>query len=98
MDNKENTYQQLQSHFNKIGELENIAEIAYWDEATMMPEGSGEARGKSLATLSGVIHELKTDIKIRDWLLESEGNNSLDLWQKANVFEITWRPTMKKSP
>ena len=88
MDNKEHTYQQLQSHFNKIGELENIAEIAYWDEATMMPEGSGEARGKSLATLSGVIHELKTDIKIRDWLLESEGNNSLDLWQKANVFEI----------
>ena len=54
----------------------------------MMPEGSGEARGKSLATLSGVIHELKTDIKIVDWLLESESDNSLDLWQKANIFEI----------
>ena len=43
MNNKQSSYQQLQSHFNKIGELENIAEIAYWDEATMMPEGSGEA-------------------------------------------------------
>ena len=87
---KDNTsaYQQLHNHFDKIGELENIAEIAYWDEATMMPEGSGETRGKSLATLSGVIHELKTDPKIDDWLKESEGDNSLDLWQKANVFEI----------
>ena len=79
MNNKQSAYQQLQSHFNKIGELENIAEIAYWDEATMMPEGSGEARGKSLATLSGVIHELKTDTKIEEWLLGSEGDNSLDL-------------------
>ncbi len=87
---KDNTsaYQQLHNHFDKIGELENIAEIAYWDEATMMPEGSGETRGKSLATLSGFIHELKTDPKIDDWLKESEGDNSLDLWQKANVFEI----------
>ncbi len=88
MNNKQSAYQQLQSHFNKIGELENIAEIAYWDEATMMPEGSGEARGKSLATLSGVIHELKTDTKIEEWLLGSEGDNSLDLWEQANVFEI----------
>ena len=68
MNNKQSAYQQLQSHFNKIGELENIAESAYWDEATMMPEGSGEARGKSLATLSGVIHELTTDTKIEEWL------------------------------
>ena len=88
MKNNNSAYQQLHDHFDKIGELENIAEIAYWDEATMMPEGSGETRGKSLATLSGVIHELKTDPKIGDWLSESEGDNSLDLWQKANVFEI----------
>ena len=88
MKDNANAYQQLHTHFDKIGELENIAEIAYWDEATMMPEGSGETRGKSLATLSGVIHELKTEQKIGDWLLESEGDNSLDLWQKANVFEI----------
>ena len=46
-------YQRLHSHFDKIGELENIAEISHWDEATMMPEGSGETRGRSLATLSG---------------------------------------------
>ena len=88
MKNNNSAYQQLHDHFDKIGELENIAEIAYWDEATMMPEGSGETRGKSLATLSGVIHELKTDPKIGDWLSKSEGNNSLDPWQKANVFEI----------
>ena len=68
MNNKQSAYQQLQSHFNKIGELENIAEIAYWDEATMMPDGSVEDRGKSLDTLSGVIHELKTDAKIEEWI------------------------------
>ena len=81
-------YQRLHSHFDKIGELENIAEISHWDEATMMPEGSGETRGRSLATLSGVIHDLKTDPKISEWLDESEGDNSLDQWQKANLFEI----------
>ena len=46
MNNKQSAYQQLQSHFNKIGELENMWRSPK-DEATMMPEGSGKLEAKS---------------------------------------------------
>ena len=88
MSSTSSPYQLLASHFDKIGDLEDIAEISSWDEATVMPEGGGRARGKSLATLSGTIHELKTDQRIKEWLSLTDGDNSLDSWQKANVLEI----------
>ncbi len=40
-----NAYEQLTEHFRKIGDLEHVYSISSWDEAAMMPEGGGAARG-----------------------------------------------------
>ncbi|WBV71505.1 hypothetical protein PGH42_17845 [Legionella pneumophila] len=34
-------YQQLEQHFKKYYDFENLAAIVSWDEATMMPAGVG---------------------------------------------------------
>jgi len=80
-------YQNLFRQFKKIADLEHVQSISFWDEASMMPTGGGEARGQAMATLGVLIHELKTDSRIKDWLEQANGED-LDEMQTANVREI----------
>ncbi len=80
-------YQELQDHFQRIGDLRHVQAITSWDEASMMPIGGGAARGRALSTLSVVIHQMETDSKVEDLISEAE-SESLDDWQAANVREI----------
>ena len=82
-----NAYEQLTEHFQKIGDLQHVYAITSWDEAAMMPSGGGEARGKALATLGVMIHELTVASEIGDWL-DNCSNLDLDEWQAANIREI----------
>lgn len=80
-------YEQLADHYRKVGDLNHVYAISSWDEAAMMPEGGGAARGQAMATLGVVIHEMQSDEKIGDWL-DACSNLDLDEWQAANVREI----------
>ncbi|MBL6690551.1 MAG: carboxypeptidase M32 [Pseudomonadales bacterium] len=82
-----NAYEELTDHFCKIGDLQHVYAITSWDEAAMMPSGGGEARGKALATLGVMIHELTVSSEIGDWL-DTCSNLELDEWQQANLREI----------
>lgn len=82
-----NAYEELTDHFRKIGDLQHVYAITSWDEAAMMPAGGGEARGKALATLGVMIHELTVSSEIGDWL-DTCSNLELDEWQQANLREI----------
>ena len=82
-----NAYEELTGHFRKIGDLQHVYAITSWDEAAMMPTGGGEARGKALATLGVMIHELTVDEAIGDWM-DACSNLDLDEWQQANLREI----------
>ncbi len=82
-------YQKLQHHFRKINDLQHVQAITGWDEASMMPVGGGEARGKALATLQVVIHEMTTDPSIAAWIDSAESETeTLGEWQAANLREI----------
>jgi len=59
-----NAYEQLTDHFRKVGDLDHVYSIASWDEAAMMPEGGGAARGHAMATLGVVIHEMQSSEKM----------------------------------
>ena len=48
------SYLALEQHFRRLAQLEHLEAIVAWDEATMMPEGGGEARGEAIATLRGL--------------------------------------------
>ena len=82
-----NAYEQLTDHLKKVADLAHVYSISSWDEAAMMPEGGGAARGQAMATLGVVIHEMQSSEKIADWL-DACSNLDLDDWQAANVREI----------
>ncbi|MEO2175667.1 MAG: carboxypeptidase M32, partial [bacterium] len=80
-------YQNVHDHFREINDLQHVLAITNWDEASMMPVGGGQVRGQALSALQVVIHGLKTDPKIADWL-EAAVTEDLDNWQSANLREI----------
>lgn len=81
-------YTKLQDHFGRISDLNHIQQIVRWDEAAMMPVGGGEARGKAMATLDVVVHELSTDAKLADLISSAESQPDLSEWDKANLGQI----------
>lgn len=47
----------LKNRLMEINNLDNAAALLAWDQATYMPVGGGEARGRQLSTLSRLSHE-----------------------------------------
>ena len=84
------SYQALQDRYQRIGHLEHACAMLGWDEAVMMPAGSGGVRAEAVATLVGMIHDLASAPEIGD-LAEAAANESLDAWQAANVALIQRR-------
>ncbi|MCW8418227.1 carboxypeptidase M32 [Fluoribacter dumoffii] len=81
-----NAYQQLEQHFKKYYDFENLTAIVSWDEATMMPAGGGKARAEALATLSAVQHDWLTHKKVGDLLKQAKDMEGLSVWQQKNLY------------
>ncbi|MEX0942051.1 MAG: carboxypeptidase M32 [Pseudomonadales bacterium] len=81
------SYKQLHEHFSQIYDLRHVEAITSWDEASMMPVGGGEVRGRALSTLSVVIHNLLADPAL-DGLMDAAAKEDLTDWQEANVREM----------
>ncbi|WP_454783228.1 carboxypeptidase M32 [Legionella sp. WA2022007384] len=81
-----NAYQQLEQHFKKYYDFENLAAIVSWDEASMMPPGGGKARAEALATLSAVQHDWLTNKKVGDLIKHAKEIDGLSLWQQKNLY------------
>jgi len=86
-------YLRLEAHFQKINDLQHIAAITGWDEASMMPAGGGDARAQAMSTLNVMIHQLMTDSDVGEWIDGARAGTELDEWQTANLREIdrAWR-------
>ena len=83
------SYLALEQHFRRLAQLEHLEAIVAWDEATMMPEGGGEARGEAIATLRGLMHTEAVSPAVGDWLAEAEAESGkLEEWQLANLREM----------
>ena len=80
-----NSYNSLLLHFEKIIALEQALEILSWDQQTMMPHKGSQNRARQLSLLSGKIHELRTDPKIADLIVEAEAINDDSV--QANILE-----------
>jgi carboxypeptidase Taq len=53
--------EELKTRLATINDLESAAALLGWDQATYMPPGGAEARGRQLATLGRLAHEQFTD-------------------------------------
>lgn len=79
-------YTRLEEKFREITRLREIDAICGWDEACMMPTGSGAGRSEALATLTGVIHERLCDPEIGELINSARAHGvPLDAWQSANL-------------
>jgi carboxypeptidase Taq len=72
----------LKQRLQAINDLNGAAAVLNWDQATYMPAGGAESRGRQLAMLSGLEHERMTDPEIGRLLdaltpwAEAQGNDS----------------------
>ena len=88
------SYQVLESRFLDIFHLDHAEAMLGWDEAVMMPKGSGDARGQALAALAGFIHEKLTAPDMGDLLANATATSGrLSELQQLNLKEMQrrWR-------
>src|SRR6266536_400531 len=87
-------YPELEARFRRLGTVEEAVAMLHWDAAAMMPSGGAAARAEQLATLRVIAHQLLTAPEIADLFAAAQAeDNSLDLWQRANLREMRrrWR-------
>lgn len=83
------SYALLRQHRLKLSHLAHVEAITSWDEAVMMPPGSGEARGDALATLRVLTHHESTRPELADWLHAAEAAaTTLAPEDQANLREM----------
>jgi carboxypeptidase Taq len=63
---------QLKAHIQQIYDLDMARSLLYWDQATYMPPGGAEARGRQISLLTRLSHEQMTDEKVGKLLEELE--------------------------
>lgn len=86
-------YKKLETIFSRWSALRNAASILHWDNATMIPAGSGDTRGEQLTVLAELSHEIITQPVLGDLFDKAEEKvAALDNWQRANLYEMkrTW--------
>jgi carboxypeptidase Taq len=84
-------YRAVEQHFRRLGHLSHAAAILQWDEAVMMPSGSGPKRAEAMATLQVLLHEQLTDPRIAELVAQAEQEaraRKLSDVERANVREI----------
>lgn len=83
----QSAYTQLQARWTKLHHLGHLQSIASWDQATMMPPQSNEARAQAMTELTGVLHALITDPQISAEL-DLAAQETLSPLQVGNVREM----------
>lgn len=78
-------YEKLESRFEDIYHLTHVQAIVGWDEAVMMPAGSGVARAKGLSTLHSHIHNMLIDNEVGELIEQAKEQTELTHWQKKNL-------------
>ena len=80
-------YKKLVEKYERIHHLSHMQSIVSWDQQSMMPSGSSDARAKAMAEFGVIIHEASVDKEIALLLDDTMGEN-LSTIQKASLREM----------
>jgi len=80
-------YSEYEQQLQKIADVKYAAAVLQWDQETYLPPNGADARGRQIATLSEIGHQMFTDDKIGH-LLQDLLSTDLPESQKRNV-ELT---------
>jgi carboxypeptidase Taq len=83
-------YTELCDHLRQAALLDGTVQLLNWDQETYMPERAGAMRADQQAILAGLVHERRTNPRLRDLLEACEGDATLtgDAAVAANLREI----------
>ena len=79
------TYDDYLVFNSKIADLNGISSLLQWDQEVSMPNESSKGRGRQIASISGIIHELYTSNYYVDLLNDLETNKLFNETQKLNI-------------
>ena len=66
------SYLDLLEHYKQVANLKSTQMLLRWDQQVMMPPGGTPARSRELSALSGIQHELLTDVEVGTLLTDLE--------------------------
>lgn len=78
-------YNDYKAKMQKIADVRHAAAVLNWDEETYLPEKGAAFRGRQLATLSTIAHELFASDELGDLLKQLVQAKELDFMQHRNV-------------
>ena len=78
-------YESIQKKLRKIADIQYSCAVLQWDQETYMPKNGYEFRSEQIATLSGIAHELFTEKKLEEDLLELMSVKGLDEKEEKNI-------------
>ena len=86
------SYQDLAQNWTRIHRLGHLQSMAGWDQAANMPPKGNEARAAAMSEMAALLHRMRTDSKLPDWLARAEQEPLSDM-ERANLREIhrQWR-------
>ncbi len=64
------TYQQYREQLQKIADVKYSAAVLQWDQETYLPPKGADFRGRQIATLSEISHQMFTDEQIGNLIQE----------------------------
>ena len=82
------SYRELQEHFRRLGQIDEVLAVVEWDQAVNMPQSAGESRAESMAGLARLRHELLVDGRVGAWLQSADVGRELPSWESANLREM----------
>ena len=86
---KLSAYDELCRMHTQLYRYYHLSAIVGWDRNAMMPPKGNEARAAAEAELNTLIHRMRTDARLRDWLRAAD-EEPLDDIERANLREM-WR-------
>lgn len=82
------SYEKLQAHFRRLGQLDEVGSIVQWDQAVNMPESAGTARAEAMAGFMRLRHELLVDPRVGEWLMSAAEQPDLSGFENANLLQM----------
>ncbi|HCP84842.1 MAG TPA: carboxypeptidase M32, partial [Planctomycetaceae bacterium] len=65
-------FDSLVDHLKETQLVGSINSLLGWDERTKLPKGGGAYRAEQMTYVSGLLHKMRTDPRVGDWLAEAE--------------------------
>lgn len=78
-------YQEYVQLMQKAADVNNAAAVLGWDQETHMPPKGAAFRGRQLATLATIAHDMLTSPRVSELLEALHQNESLNELEKANI-------------